>query len=335
MTSWPVWLEDNRRRAVEGLDSEVTEMLCDFAVTLMVIVRDCRRARTGHCAGTAKVRLTELINQTELVLCLLLTMETKTTQPGQGRGGTEGSQSSVIKLHPLIIDCDTDSAAWHVWPRRMMCWHRCEHLEVQYSLVNCATCPQCTDMFSTIEIEGIKPEAELRLLDSRSRLSVMNLHMVKKRKNVPFNSEWLSESISDLHQKMGCFMWSLSEFALCFLWGIGALKRRGREPTLGQRRAGFQMSVMTNREVKLLSLLLLAPVRIHKDTEPHFSKTVRETELWSFSSLMNNEKALTVCLFFLVISHTSYSYLLIVGRKSNSGKEINSLIIVSVVTLGV
>lgn len=86
-------------------------MLCDFAVTLMVIVRDCRRARTGHCAGTAKVRLTVLINQTALGLCLLLTMETKTTQPGQGWGGTEGSQSSVIKLHPLIIDCDTDSAA--------------------------------------------------------------------------------------------------------------------------------------------------------------------------------------------------------------------------------
>lgn len=39
------------------------EMLCDFAVMLIVIVRDSRKAQTGHCAGTAKVCLTELINQ--------------------------------------------------------------------------------------------------------------------------------------------------------------------------------------------------------------------------------------------------------------------------------
>lgn len=39
------------------------------------------------------------------------------------------------------------------------------------------------------------------------------------------------------------------------------------------------MSIMTNREVKLPTLLLLAPVCIYEDKEPHFSKTVRETEL--------------------------------------------------------
>lgn len=44
-------------------------------------------------------------------------------------------------------------------------------------------------MFCTIEIEGIKPEAELRLLDSRSRLSVMNLHMVKKKKKNSHSTE--------------------------------------------------------------------------------------------------------------------------------------------------
>lgn len=57
------WIEENDERWAGSL-SGMTEMFCDFAVMLIVIVRDCRRAQTGHCAGTAKVCLTELINQT-------------------------------------------------------------------------------------------------------------------------------------------------------------------------------------------------------------------------------------------------------------------------------
>lgn len=156
-----------------------------FAVTLIVIVRDCRRARTGHCAGTAKVCLTELINQTAWAFRLILTVETKTTQPGQGWGGTGRSESSVITLHPLIIHWDTH--AWHAHSQHTCCWKECvsTHVSAQVwtfgsthlwtrrlvhtELTCCSTLTflQCLVMtsetptrVSTKETEGIRADGE-------------------------------------------------------------------------------------------------------------------------------------------------------------------------------
>ncbi len=84
------------------------------------------------------------INQSDCVgLHLLLSVETKTTQPGRGWGGTGRSESSVITLHPLIIHWDTDCRAWHAQPTCMlkgvwarMCRHRCDRLD----LLTCEFC---------------------------------------------------------------------------------------------------------------------------------------------------------------------------------------------------
>lgn len=123
--------------------SGMTEMFCDFAVTLIVIVRDCRRARTGRCAGTAKVCLTELINQTAWASVSSWPWKPRRhsrVRNGEGRGH---SKSSVITLHPLIIQWDTESGAWLaqptcalkvVWART--CGYRCEHLD----LLTCELC---------------------------------------------------------------------------------------------------------------------------------------------------------------------------------------------------
>lgn len=84
--------------------------LCGHAVS------DCERLQEspGQTLCRDSKSVLDRINQSDCVgLHLLLTMETKTTQPGQGWGGTGRSESSVIKLHPLIIYRDTYSHAWH------------------------------------------------------------------------------------------------------------------------------------------------------------------------------------------------------------------------------
>lgn len=50
------------------------------------------------------------------------------------------------------------------------------------------------------------------------------------------------------------------------------------------------------------------------------------------SDLIINEKATIV---FILISHTLYTYLLMVGQKKKPKQEINNLVIVSVATMGV
>lgn len=107
---------------------------------------DCERLQKSSdrtlCRDSKSVL--DRINQSDCVgLRLLLTVETKTTQPGQEWGGTGRSESSVITLHPLIIHCDTDSHAWHAQPTRVLkevwactCRHRCEHLD----LLTCELC---------------------------------------------------------------------------------------------------------------------------------------------------------------------------------------------------
>lgn len=136
------WIEENGGRWAGSL-SGMTEMFCDFAVTLIVIVRDCRRARTGHCAGTAKVCLTELINQTARACVSSWPRKPRRHSRVRGWGGTGRSESSVITLQPLIIHWDTDSRARHARPTCMLkgvwartCWHRCERLD----LLTCGLC---------------------------------------------------------------------------------------------------------------------------------------------------------------------------------------------------
>lgn len=63
------------------------EIFCDFAVMLIVIVRDCRRAQTGHCAAMAKVCLTELIKLHEPLSLLVRGNQDETVGSGMGRDG--------------------------------------------------------------------------------------------------------------------------------------------------------------------------------------------------------------------------------------------------------
>ncbi|KAI4826694.1 hypothetical protein KUCAC02_030128 [Chaenocephalus aceratus] len=79
------------------------EIFCDFCSHAD---GDCERLQESSdrtlCRDSKSVL--DRINQSDCVgLRLLLTVETKTTQPGQGWGGTVRSESSVITLHPLII----------------------------------------------------------------------------------------------------------------------------------------------------------------------------------------------------------------------------------------
>lgn len=48
---------------------------------------------------------------------------------------------------------------------------------------------------------------------------------------------------------------------------------------------------------------------------------IRETRLWSLNSSMSNEKAITMILFILIASHTSFSYLLMMGHKTTSWNQ--------------
>lgn len=149
LTSRPVWLKKNIKWIEDNGGqwacclSGMTEMFCDFCGHAD---SDCERLQEGSdrtlCRDSKSVL--DRINQSDCMgLRLILTVETKTTQPARGWGGTGRSKSSVITLHPLIIQWDRDSCAWHAHPTCTLkrvwahtCRHRCEHLD----LLTCELC---------------------------------------------------------------------------------------------------------------------------------------------------------------------------------------------------
>lgn len=114
----------------------LTEMLCDVAVMLIVIVCDWRSAQTGHCARDGKSVLDRINQLTCVGFCLLWTVETKTTLRGQWMG-RDGPLPVIWHHIASIYNSLRQTGARPAWPRctlkgtwACMCWHRCECLDL-------------------------------------------------------------------------------------------------------------------------------------------------------------------------------------------------------------
>lgn len=122
---WPFGLDINKDDLKIKVDSRLYQTVTEMWSDCSHAGSDCERLHKSSdqtLCRDSKCVLDSVNHSDCMDLCLFLTMETKMTQPGQGRGGSRLYKSFVIMLlvHSLIIHKDSDSLTVHALPTRML-----------------------------------------------------------------------------------------------------------------------------------------------------------------------------------------------------------------------